>query len=38
MNWAAAMTPRASQRRLLRASAVEDVGDMTCPSVEGDRR
>ena len=28
MNWAAAITPRASQRRLLRASAVEGVVDM----------
>ena len=31
MNWAAAMTPRASQRRLLRASAVEGDVDMSVP-------
>ena len=31
MNWAAAMTPRASQRRLLRASAVEGDGGHDVP-------
>ena len=33
MNWAAAMSPRASQRRLLPVSALEDVEDMVCPSL-----
>jgi hypothetical protein len=31
MNWAAAMSPSASQRRLLGAPAGEGVEDMMCP-------